>query len=228
MKWLGHFDLYSARRQIGTYRLLLMDGYGSHCTREFIEYCNNAKIIPFCLTPHTSHLLQPLDVVVFQPYKHHHSEAIEAATCTGCTDFDKVEFPPAIDSIWQLTFKPSTICSAFRATGLVPYHPSVVLARLRESQVLTLPLTTLPHSSLNQPPVLAQAQSPLTTHSLKRQGENLQQAAINLDLSPIFQENLRLVLKGGMVQAISGEQAVVDLRDSRAAEQARAARKRSR
>jgi len=228
MKWLGHFDLYSAQRQIGAYRLLLLDGYGSHCTREFIEYCDNAKIIPFCLPPHTSHLLQPLDVVVFQPYKHYHSEAIEAATRTGCTDFDKVEFLTAIDSIRQQTFKPSTICSAFRATGLVPYNPSVVLARLRESQVSTSPLATLPRSSLSQPPVLAQAQPPLTTHSLKRQGEDLQQAAINMNLSPIFQENLRLVLKGGMVQAISGERAVADLGDSKAAEKARAGRQKSR
>jgi len=97
-------------------------------------------------------------VVVFQPYKHYHSEAIEAATRTGCTDFDKVEFLTAIDSIQQQTFKLSTICSAFRTTGLVPYNPSVVLAQLRESQLLTSPLATLPRSSLSQPPVLAQAQ----------------------------------------------------------------------
>ena len=92
----------------------------------------------------------------------------------------------------------------------------------------TSPLTTLPHSSLNQPSILAQAQPPLTTHSLKRQGEDLQQAAINLDLSPIFQENLRLVLKGGMVQGISGELAVADLGNSKASEKARAARQKSR
>ena len=228
MKWLSHFDRYSARRQIGAYRLLLLDGYGSHCTREFIEYCDSTKIIPFCLPPHSSHLLQPLDVVVFQPYKHYHSEAIEATTRTGCADFDKVEFLTAIHSIRQQTFKPSTICSAFRATGLVPYNPSVVLARLRESQASTSPLSTLPHSAFLQPPVQAQAETPLTTHSLKRQGEELKQSATNLDLSPIFQENLRLVLKGGMVQAISGERAVADLSNSKAAEKARAARQKSR
>ncbi|RPA96086.1 hypothetical protein L873DRAFT_1695895, partial [Choiromyces venosus 120613-1] len=105
----------------------------SHCTREFIEYCDNAKIIPFCLTPHSSHLLQPLDVVVLQPYKHNHSQAVEAAICTRCTDFDKVEFLMAIDSIWQQTFKPMTICAIFYATGLVPYNPSVVLAQLHEA-----------------------------------------------------------------------------------------------
>ena len=47
-------------------------------------------------------------------------------------------------------------------------------------------------------------------------------------MSPTFQENLRLVLKGGMVQAISGERAVADLGDSKAAEKAWAARQKSR
>ena len=80
MHWLRHFDRFSALRQIGAYRLLLFDGYESHGTREFLEYCEKKKIIPFCLPPHTTHLLQPLDVVLFQPYKHYHAEAIDAAT----------------------------------------------------------------------------------------------------------------------------------------------------
>lgn len=80
MKWLIHFERFSFRRQVGTTRLLLLDGFGSHCTKEFIDFCDTHHIVPFCLPPHTSHLLQPLDVVVFQPYKHYHSEAVEAAT----------------------------------------------------------------------------------------------------------------------------------------------------
>jgi len=57
-------------------------------------------------------LLQPLDVVVFQPLKHYHAEAVEAAIRMGCGDFDKVEFLDKIDSIRQQTFQPSTIASA--------------------------------------------------------------------------------------------------------------------
>ena len=99
MKWLVHFQWFSAQRQSGLYRLLLLDGFGSHCTKEFIDYCDNHRIIPFCLPPHSSHLLQPLDVVVFQPYKHYHAEAVEAATRMGCGDFDNAEFLDRIDSI---------------------------------------------------------------------------------------------------------------------------------
>ena len=158
---------------MSAYRLLLLDGYGSHCTREFIEYCDSTKIIHFGLSPHSSHLLQPLDMFVFRSYKHYHSEAIETATRTGCADFDKVEFLTAIHTIREQNFKPSTICTAFHVTCLVPYNPSVILTRLRESQASTFPLSTLPHSACLQPPVQAQAQTPLTIHSLKRQGEEL-------------------------------------------------------
>ncbi len=37
LEWLKHFDRHSACRQEGEYCLLIMDGYGSHCTIEFIE-----------------------------------------------------------------------------------------------------------------------------------------------------------------------------------------------
>jgi len=92
LHWLHYFHKFSSQRQVGAYRLLLLDGYGLHCTKEFIDYCDENKIIPFCLPPHSTHLLQPLDVVVFQPLKHFHAEAVEQATRTGCSDFNKIEF----------------------------------------------------------------------------------------------------------------------------------------
>ncbi|KAJ5547802.1 hypothetical protein N7513_005036 [Penicillium frequentans] len=82
-----------------------MDGFGSHLTYEFAKFYEKKKILPFCLPPHSSHILQPLDVGVFHVYKHWHSQAIEEATATGCTKFTKTEFLAAISSIRQKTFK---------------------------------------------------------------------------------------------------------------------------
>jgi len=142
IKWLEHFERFSGERQVGAYRLLLLDGFGSHCTKQFIDYCDRYKIIVFCLPPHSSHLLQPLDVVVFQPYKHYHAEAIEATTRMGCGDFNKCEFLDRIHSIRRLTFKSTTVRSAFQATGLIPYNPGIVISKLREAVApATIPLT---------------------------------------------------------------------------------------
>jgi hypothetical protein len=70
LEWLKHFDRHTTKSAIGKYRLLILDGHGSHHTYEFIRYCEANNIIPFGLPPHLTHLLQPLDVVVFQPLKH--------------------------------------------------------------------------------------------------------------------------------------------------------------
>jgi DDE superfamily endonuclease len=46
---------------------LLLDGHASHITTKAIKFCIASKIIPLCLPPHTTHLLQPLDVGIFAP-----------------------------------------------------------------------------------------------------------------------------------------------------------------
>jgi hypothetical protein len=72
------------------------------------------------LIPHMSHILQPLDVAVFNVFKHWHSEAIADATQSGCRKFTKIEFLYALSEIRRRTFKKSTILAGFQLTGIVP------------------------------------------------------------------------------------------------------------
>ena len=132
LQWFKHFDLFSSKRLVGVWRILVSDGYGSHLGIDFIQQCWDKRIIPFCLPPHTTHLLQPLDVVCFQPLKHYHGEAIDRAVRTGDTEFTKVEFLAAFDKIRYQPFKESTAKSAFRKTGLIPYDPTIVINAMRE------------------------------------------------------------------------------------------------
>ena len=48
-QWIKHFDRFSARCQQGVYRLLIMDSYGSHHTKEFLDFCEeNARVtVPY-------------------------------------------------------------------------------------------------------------------------------------------------------------------------------------
>ena len=39
MKWLRHFDKFTKNRTKGKYRLLIFNGYGSHETQDFLDYC---------------------------------------------------------------------------------------------------------------------------------------------------------------------------------------------
>ncbi|KAF1922946.1 DDE-domain-containing protein, partial [Didymella exigua CBS 183.55] len=69
IKWLKHFDEHTKERTVSSHRLLILDGHESHNLVKFHQYCEEHKIITLCMPPHSSHLLQPLDVGCFAPMK---------------------------------------------------------------------------------------------------------------------------------------------------------------
>jgi hypothetical protein len=89
-------------------------------TYEFISYCFENLIWPYALPPYISQDLQPLDVVVFQRYKHWHKKRVERHVRLGGSDFNKVEFLNAIKSMRKDAFKTSTIISAFKLSVIWP------------------------------------------------------------------------------------------------------------
>ena len=130
--WLKHFGRHTKGKIKGRKRLLILDDYGSHHTYEFVNYAENNHIVLFGLPPHLTHLLQPLDVVVFQPLKHWHSQAIDLLIRDGIEQITKLEFLQIIQDIRKKAFKETTIKSAFRKTGIWPFNPSIVIDYVRQ------------------------------------------------------------------------------------------------
>jgi hypothetical protein len=62
LEWIQHFDKHTKPRKTGTYRLLILDGHESHHSTDFELYSKDSNIITLCMPPHSSHILQPLDV----------------------------------------------------------------------------------------------------------------------------------------------------------------------
>jgi hypothetical protein len=147
LDWIQHFNQYSTRSQRGAWRLLIFNGFGSHLTKQFIYYCDTNNIIPFSLPSHTSHILQPLDVTVFQLFKHWHKRAVETAVRNGCVDFNKVEFLHEVQSIRARTFKNGTILSAWEKSGHFPFNPEIVLQKLPAQPRTPPPVEEEPPSS---------------------------------------------------------------------------------
>ena len=50
-----------------SWRLLILDGHGSHVTLRFINYCEANRILIIILPAHSTSQLQPLDIRVFRP-----------------------------------------------------------------------------------------------------------------------------------------------------------------
>lgn len=158
LSWLTDvFEKHTANRTKGRYRLLILDGHGSHNTPEFDLFCSEHSIITLCMPPHSSHLLQPLDVGCFASLKRSYGRQIELRIRTGLNHIDKPDFLQAYYETRKETLITSHIQSGFAATGLVPYNPDRVLEKL--------------HVTLRTPtPPLVQSSSPWapeTPHNLR-------------------------------------------------------------
>ena len=92
MEWIKHFDSYTAPRTLGEYRLLIFDGHNSHCSFEFVSFCQNNKIIPLCLPPHSTHELQPLDVGVFGPLAKEYRALVSRKSIFGAQRISNLDF----------------------------------------------------------------------------------------------------------------------------------------
>ncbi|EED17288.1 pogo transposable element, putative [Talaromyces stipitatus ATCC 10500] len=132
LEWLKtHFIPLTSGRTLGTYSMLILDGHGSHLTAEFDRTCTDHKIIPVCMPPHSSHLLQPLDVGCFAVLKRYYGQLVEQRMRLGFNHIDKIGFLTAFHRLARtVAYKAQTIRNSFTATGLVPFNPDRVLQHL--------------------------------------------------------------------------------------------------
>ena len=130
MDWIRHFDFHTASRTKGTYRLLILDGHDSHHSEEFETYCREHNIITLCMPPHSSHLLQPLDVGCFGPLKKAYSCQIEQLMRMNITHISKLEFLCGFREAFFASITEKNIQGGFTGAGLVPYDPERVISTL--------------------------------------------------------------------------------------------------
>jgi hypothetical protein len=128
--WIRHFEEFTLPRKLGVYRLLVLDGHESHHSDEFEEYCKEHNIITLCMPPHSSHILQPLDVGCFGPLKKSYGRQIEHLMQQQCTYITKEDFIPAFQAAFQDSLTENNIKGGFRGAGLVPFNPEKVISAL--------------------------------------------------------------------------------------------------
>lgn len=132
LSWLKQvFDRETKGKARRAWRLLILDGHGSHVTMEFIKYCDNNRILLAIYPPHSTHTLQPLDVCMFKPLSSAYSSELAdfMDRCQGLTGITKRDFYGMFRRAWDASFKSSTILKAFEVTGLSPFKPCVILDR---------------------------------------------------------------------------------------------------
>lgn len=138
------------------------------------------------------------------------------AISTGDESFTKVEFLAAFTKFRRQAFKSSTIRSAFRETGLIPYNPEVVLEKVRNTLPPPRPIT--PEAEPFKPLI----ETPRTIRQLAESGlELMTHPRIPEDL----QVSIHKFMRGGVAVARCGLLMEQRLDTTIAAENARKARK---
>jgi hypothetical protein len=134
LAWLEQvFDRHTKLKARSSYRILIVDGHGSHLTQAFLDYCLSNKILLCVLPPHSTHSLQPLDVVLFSPLSTAYSTKLaQLLYCSkGLVPVKKSDFLELFWASYTTSFTSKNILKAFKATGVEPRDASVVLQRFR-------------------------------------------------------------------------------------------------
>jgi hypothetical protein len=117
------------------WRLLILDGYGSHVTMDFISFCDANKILLMVFSPHATHSMQPLDVVMFAPLSSGYSkELVYYLHCSqGLLSVKKGDLFTLFWAAWVSSFKEEMVLQSFKATGIYPMDAEVILKRFNKA-----------------------------------------------------------------------------------------------
>jgi hypothetical protein len=181
LRWLEKLFIPSTNSRVrGRFRLLILDGHGSHLTPKFDRLCAENNIIPLCMPSHSSHLLQPLDVGCFAVLKRTYSRFISDLARRGYNHIDKFDFLEDYQHARQEAFQSGTIQNSFAASGLVPIDAERVLSKLNISIRTPTPPRSRPSSRSSQ----FTPQTPRTVTQLFKQASMLKDLLKQRSKSP--------------------------------------------
>ena len=106
------------------------------------------------------HKLQPLDVSCFGPLQYYYGVEVDNFCCYGHAGVNKEYFIKLYPIARAKAFTTETICSAWKATGLLPYNPTAVLKTLPRIEASASPKT-------NQSIVIINCRTPKTPKTVE-------------------------------------------------------------
>jgi hypothetical protein len=130
--WLTQiFDRETKDKARRRWRLLFLDGHGSHLTMKFFDYCDKNKIILVTYPPHSTHSLQPLDVGIFSPLSKAYSDELEAFLhiSLGLSHITKRDFFRLFFPAWGRALTRENIISSWKTVGIYPFDPEIILKK---------------------------------------------------------------------------------------------------
>jgi len=116
--------------------VLFLDGHQSHTTLTLVEEARDHGIVLYTFPPHTTHLLQPLDVGAYGPLKKVWSQVLKDFKLeTMAAKVDKGVFPSLVTKMWHRVLLPEHLIGGFRAAGIHPLtRDAIPASKLKTSR----------------------------------------------------------------------------------------------
>lgn len=157
-------------------RLLLCDNHNSHITVAFMFECYSHNIQLLFMPPHSSHILQPLDVGVFSTLKHsYRKEITNLSRCIETAPVQRAQFIKYYSKARSEVLIPYYIKAGWSGTGLYPYNPTKVLSSsqvIHKANLLKITPQT-PSSNKRKQPYNNVNITPRSGRQLQAQARNL-------------------------------------------------------
>ena len=122
----SHFLKYVQRGNDDQIVLLILDGHKCHVNVPVLEWAETHNIELFVLPAHTSHLLQPLDVVCFGPLQNIYDNECHKFIHSSPYSSISNNVAKLLSEAYEHALSVPNIKSAFRRTGIYPLNPFII------------------------------------------------------------------------------------------------------
>lgn len=119
-------------------KVMIGDNLTSHLTVSVVQQCENNNIKFVLLPPNSTHMLQPLDVAYFRPFKAAWRKVLEKWKLRNRGVLPKTVFPSLLKQTIDTVGAKSgaNTMAGFKACGISPFQPDVVFKKIRHLRTL--------------------------------------------------------------------------------------------
>ena len=118
-----------SKLEAGEKCLLPLDGHVSHFSKTFIQWAIELNIVVLCYPPHSTHVLQGLDMVLFSHAKVEWTKSHDWWECDTGEMVTKETFLNVFGESYLAAFTPANNKKPFSKTGVHPFGHSVIKSK---------------------------------------------------------------------------------------------------
>ncbi len=123
--------------------MLLLNRYESHLLMSVVNYAQKKKILLICLLFHTTHLLQSLNVSLFNSLQYYYVLKMNRLAQLSISHVLKPQFLEILALAWLKVYTTKNVTSVWKKTDIEFYNPVSVLDCISDAQLSTSSFTAL-------------------------------------------------------------------------------------